>query len=155
MKRIALYLSLVGSAVTLASDPAEAQWGRGGGFNPPGNFVPVYPQPGYPQPGYPQPGFRQPGFPMQGGGFINRGSEIAVDRYTDVRVQRPGLAVLGGVMQGIASGLHADDANRHRTAIGIMNGIGNGALLGAQPSIRSGGRIRATENGQFGFFGRP
>jgi hypothetical protein len=76
-----------------------------------------------------------PGRPMNSGAEWRIQEERRIQEQMGVRFQDPGMAVVGGVLGGIGNALNQDKA-KNGAAGDILNGIGAGFMLGAQPDLR-------------------
>jgi hypothetical protein len=70
-----------------------------------------------------------------------------------IRVQDPGMAMVGGILGGIGGALNNDRA-KNGAAGDILNGIGNGFILGAQPEVYYDSRELYREQGNVINWGR-
>lgn len=74
------------------------------------------------------------GRPMSGGSQWQIQDDYRRQEQMSVRVQDPGLAVVGGILGGIGGALNKDRA-KNGAAGDILTGIGVGVFMGAQPDI--------------------
>jgi hypothetical protein len=75
------------------------------------------------------------GRPMSGGAEWRVQEDRRVQERMGVRFQDPEMAALGGVLGGIGNALNKNKA-KNGAAGDILNGIGAGLMLGAQPELR-------------------
>lgn len=88
-----------------------------------------------------------PGRPMSSGAEWRIQEERRIQEQMGVRFQDPGMAVVGGVLGGIGNALNQDKA-KNGAAGDILNGIGAGFMLGAQPELRYERREEYRQQGE-------
>ncbi|MFO7974202.1 MAG: hypothetical protein R6V12_06180 [Candidatus Hydrogenedentota bacterium] len=85
-----------------------------------------------------------------------------------IHSQRPGAAIVGGLLQGIGGGLIADNPQENAVAGSILNGLGQGFTVASEPTIWSQGSVQQSNHGYYnhnsgsnrgrrptGHYGRP
>ena len=93
------------------------------------------------------------GRPMSSGTAWQVEQERIRQERMGVRVQDPGMAMVGGILSGIGGALNNDRA-KNGAAGDILNGIGGGFILGAQPEVYYDRRELYREQGNVINWGR-
>ncbi len=123
--------------------------------------IPAYDQCGYPGQGYGPP---MQGLPVQGHPHfhsppMNQSAQWSQQGYYEqhqsggVEFERPGLAVVGGILAGVGGSLQAAEPEQNKAAGGILMGIGQGMFMGSQPGVYQNQGGFYGQQGSFGHTG--